>query len=210
MSEWQAKSHAFAQEVSEGDAFAPYDEFMGRLNACDHYDYLFVCRLKDEAPLCDRVPISQRATCLLLAPEPGPKSVLGSGALGNAWAAIQLLPRLPDAAIFILTNRWQHKGTLDFLLGVLFVLVDLAIMIIALRQNAWAFIVSIAFAPLATSALFWLIQHGISGMSDFVAWVLGWLIVIGGIPLMVAFSIKGLHDAQSLREAARAIGRGHA
>ena len=199
--------------VKDQSLFAIPSEMFARYNSCD-YQYLFFCgpQASSVPAGCEALTGLQRASCILT----------DNGKAGSAprraptWTAIPvvnvliaaavILPRLPDATIHMLRTRWR-RGSLEFSLGLVFVIAYVTLMVVALRQedstNIWMFAAVVVAGPYLIIGVFWLLQHALAGASAGTEKFAAFMVSSFALPGCLLVCIK--HDAESLLKIAKGV-----
>jgi len=129
--------------------------------------------------------------------------------VGIIYPAVEILPHLPDAVIYMLGQRWK-LGHVEFSLGLLFVFAYVTLMVVAFRlDNRMAlliFAVVVVFGPYLLLGVFWLFQRALGSASAEANYVAGGLVATVGLPTCLAICIK--HDVGKVAEVIREIRRG--
>jgi hypothetical protein len=174
------------------DVFDMAGEFTSEFERCE-YRYLVVCDDKESiVGARDLARASEHASSTSIITDVPQVAVV--------LAAFQMLPKLPDAAIHMLRDRWR-RGPLEFWAGVLFVLVYVSLIVTTMaRKWPWGLIVGslvVLYGPYLTSALFWLLRY-----LEQAAGALGPLFVYTvlalGVPACILITLT--HDIHSLGE----------
>jgi hypothetical protein len=199
--------------VKDQSMFAIPSEMSDRYNSCD-YQYLFFCGPPaSSVPAgCEALAGLQRATCILTnngkagsAPHRVP-SWTAIPVVNVLIAAVVILPRLPDATIHMLRTRWQ-RGSLEFSLGLVFVIAYVTLMVVALRQedstNIWMFAAVVVGGPYLIIGVFWLLQHALAGASAGTEKFAAFMVSSFALPGCLLICIK--HDAESLLKIAKGV-----
>jgi hypothetical protein len=189
-----------------------FDEF----KSCN-YEYLFVCELKPGVAKCrsEAAGYDEQEVCISMATSPA----FGAPAPATRWwesipmlnviaYAGVMLPRLPDALIQMLKERWS-EGRLEFSLGVVFVLAYFALMVVALRSkssaNFWFFVLAVVYGPYLVIGVFWVLQQAFAGAAAGASALAAWLISAVGLPTCLLICVG--HDAESVAKAFKVFGK---
>jgi hypothetical protein len=183
-------------------------EFTDRFASCD-YAYLVICEPKPKPACASYQPArtcyryDQNLECTLEVPTfVAPLCVDVSQPVESVMPKqLDILLHLPDAVLHVLWQRLQ-LGIVPFVLMFAFVVANLMIMGYALSNGIAQFWASILLAPLATSALFWLIKQLLIAMTLAVGLFLQAFIIIAGLPLLLIW-LKSAQEAHSLYVAAK-------
>jgi hypothetical protein len=190
-------------------------EISDRYDACD-YKYLFICEPKStDVPGCENATGLARSLCIMednRQTEPTPDRWSKWESLpyvGVLIAAAEILPRLPDAVIHMLGERWD-RGTLEFSLGLVFVLGYITLMVVALRQespaNVWFFALAVVFGQYLMLGVFWLLQKALAGAAAETSKIAAIMVSAIGLPGCLALCIG--HDFKSAAKVVGEIRRG--
>lgn len=209
------KTPQVTEAATNQSMFSIPAEISDRYNSCD-YKYLFFCEPKStDAPGCENLTGIARSTCILTE-----NGQAGSGAdHPSRWASVpfvnvivaaaEILPRLPDAVIYMLRERWG-RGSLEFSLGLVFVLAYVTLLVVALRQesplNFWLFALAVVFGPYLMLGVFWLLQQALAGAAAETSKVAAILVSLIGLPGCLAVCIG--HDFKSAVKVVGEIRRG--
>jgi hypothetical protein len=209
------KTPGVADVATNQSMFSIPTEISDRYDSCD-YKYLFFCEPKStDVPGCDNATGLARSVCILTdnrqtgsAPDHSSRWVT-LPYVGVLFAAAEILPRLPDAVIHMLRERWD-RGSLEFSLGLVFVLGYVTLMVVALRQeipaNLWWFALMVVFGQYLMLGVFWLLQKALAGAAAETSKIAAILVSVLGLPGCLAICIK--HDAESVAKAVGEIRRG--
>jgi hypothetical protein len=198
--------------ASDRTMFSIPEEMSARYQSCD-YQYLFFCpRTKSASvpPACANLTGLARSECILT------DDGQAAGALREVpWfvasvkmvlAAVVTVPRLPDATIHMVRDRWT-RGPLAFSLGLVFVAVYITMMVVALRSKGpaqmWMFAFVVVAGPYLISGIFWLFQYALVGASLRAERFTAALAAGVGLPTCLAICIN--HDAGSLVKMAKGL-----
>lgn len=161
-------------------------------------------------PLCKRW--AEACDIVLLCPGTleGPAMVLAP------IAGLQILPRLPDAILFVLGERFAGGDAVGAVLMAIFVALSLLGILGAIFASGernplkWAFMAaaSVVLAPLLVSLAFGAVQLALLALTGLVGLALQALLLAAGLPALLLLWLKTGHDAHGLIQGARAIGRG--
>ncbi|HEY2891391.1 MAG TPA: hypothetical protein VGJ31_12220 [Dongiaceae bacterium] len=201
------------QAIEKPSMFSVPKEITDRYSSCD-YRFLIICEPQSKSePSCDQLTPLQRADCIF-ANNAQPALALSSAA-GGGWVpyidwtsipyanllitAVVTLPRLPDAIVHMLVERWR-QGSLEFSLGLVFVLAYFTLVIVTLRSKSSAslliFAAAVVFGPYVVGGIFWLLQQAFAGAAYTVTELASFLITTIGLPACLVICIK--HDVGTL------------
>jgi hypothetical protein len=129
--------------------------------------------------------------------------------IGIIYPAVEILPHLPDAVIYMLAERWK-LGHLQFSLGLLFVSAYVTLMVVAFRlDNRMAlvlFALAVVFGPYLLLGGFWLFQQALAEASAAANNIAAGVLAGLGLPTCLAICIK--HDVGSVGKIIGEVRRG--
>jgi hypothetical protein len=207
------KTRAVGTLARDQSMFSIPEEMSARYRSCD-YQYLLFCQqnLPSVPPACANLAGLARSECILTdngqagGARRGSSSWLSVPYINVVVAAVVTLPRLPDATIHMLRERWT-RGTLAFSLGLVFVVGYITMMVVALRSKGpakmWMFAFVVVAGPYLISGLFWLFQYALVGASLRAESLTAALAAGVGLPTCLAICIN--HDAGSLVKMAKGL-----
>jgi hypothetical protein len=209
------KTSGVAEAATNQSMFSIPAEMSDRYNSCD-YKNLFFCEPKStDVPGCENLVGVDRATCILTdngradSGADQPSRWASVPYVGVVLAAGEILPRLPDAVIHMLRERWG-RGSLEFSLGLVFVLAYITLMVVALRQegplNLWLFALAVVFGPYLMLGVFWLLQKALAGAAAETTKIAAIMVSAIGLPGCLAVCIG--HDFKSAAKVVGEIRRG--
>jgi hypothetical protein len=207
------KTSAVQEVVRDQSMFSIPAEMSERYDSCE-YRYLFFCGQKSSAvpAACANLTGFARASCILT-----DNGEAGSGApQASSWqslwfvrmivTAVVTLPRLPDATIHMLQDRWR-RGSLQFSLGLVFVAVYLTLMVVTLRSTnsarLWMCACVVVTGPYLIAGIFWLLQQALTGASEGAEKFTALMVSVLGLPGCLLVCIQ--HDAESLVKVVKGI-----
>ena len=173
------------------------NEFTDRFNACD-YKYLVICEPKRTSVDTTYEPANTCFSfkCRLEHPERPYRLKPPTPSEYSSPNQLDIVLHAPDAIVYVLSQRFK-QGVGPFFLMLTFVVINVMIIFFALGNGFPAFWASIALAPIATSALFWLMQQLLLAMTYAVGLFLQAFIIIAGIPLLLVW-LRSAQEAHSL------------
>jgi hypothetical protein len=206
------KTPAVGKLARDQSMFSIPEEMSARYQSCD-YQYLFFCPQTKSAsvpPACANLAGLARSECILTdngqagdAPRAVPWFV---ASVKMVLAAVVTLPRLPDAIIHMLRDRWT-RGTLALSLGLTFVAGYITMMVVALRSKGparmWMFAFAVVAGPYLMTGIFWLFQYALAGATLRAEQFTAALAAGVGLPTCLAICIN--HDAGSLVKMAKGL-----
>lgn len=209
------KTSGVAEVATNQSMFSIPTEISDRYDACD-YKYLFFCEPKStDVPGCEDATGLARSVCILTdngraaTSAEQPSRWVNLPYVGVLIAAAEILPRLPDGVIHMLRERWD-RGSLEFSLGLVFVLGYITLMVVALRQegpaNLWWFAIMVVFGQYLMLGVFWLLQKALAGAAAETSKIAAIMVSAIGLPGCLAVCIG--HDFKSAAKVVGEIGRG--
>jgi hypothetical protein len=168
---------------------AIYEDYAERFNMCT-YHWLVFCEVKQPVPYS-------------LPQLPAEASSSSSGGLSFIGAALVAIPRAPDATIYALHKRWVDipiHGATPFVMTIVFVVLC-AVGILAYLQDREN-IIGVLFVPLFILIGLWVLKWILIGFANGVWLVLEALIILGGLPALVAAAISAFQGSREVGESA--------
>jgi hypothetical protein len=168
-----------AAAVGSVSIYSLYTDYSERIDSCD-YRMLVVCSPK---------PYDSSSFLTSLRQQPGNTA---------SWigAAIVNIPRLPDATFYALGKRW-HQGWLPFALALVFLTGCVMLVIGAIQEKNY---VAAFFVPMLVLAAMWVLKEVFLLLASGVLLFLEALILIGGIPAILAALLKFFHESREVKE----------
>lgn len=169
-----------AAAVGSVSIYSLYTDYSDRIDSCD-YKWLVVCEAKPD----------QYSPFVTSAPQES-----SGGIVTYVAGAIVNLPKLPDATIHALIVRFR-QGWAPFILSVTFLLLCIAFIIGALQEKNY---LGAFFVPIFMLFAMWAIKHVFLLFAHGALLLLEALILVGGIPTLLAVSLKLFHESRELKE----------
>jgi hypothetical protein len=198
------------EAATSASVFAVATDLSARYNSCKYY-LLFFCDDSSTIPGCDKATSLARAACKLsdngnFSAEQTSNSFWRSIPLvGLVAGAAITLPKIPDATIHMLKDRWG-AGRLQFTVGLLFLFAWVALMVLALRrespENLLWFAGAIVFGPYLLMGGFWLLQLIFDKAASGIDAIAAYVVSIVGLPGCVLLCTA--HDAKEAAELIKA------
>jgi hypothetical protein len=197
--------------VANPSMFSIPGEIFSRFDSCD-YPYLFVCDMKPVDSECYRTnprDPEERGVCVAVVNSFQPDVALSFANrvasipyLNMALYSVVMLPRLPDALLQMLQDRWA-EGHLEFSLGVVFVAAYFTLLIVVLRGESSMkflyFLAAVVYGPYLILGIFWLLQHALLGAAARVSTAASLLVTTFTLPACLLISLG--HSAESFARA---------
>jgi len=177
---------SIAAAVGSVSVYSIYSDYSERIDGCD-YRWFVVC-----VPKSDEISL---ASFLTHQQPPAP-----SGVGGAIAAAITNLPKLPDATVYALHKRWS-QGWAPFTLSLVFLLGCVALVLGLLKEKN---VIGAFFVPIAMLFALWAVKHVFLLVASGAWLFLEALILIGGVPALVATCLKLFNESRELAESAKA------